>query len=147
MATLTYSPEEVAVIFRGKIITGYADGTFIQVKRLNPTWTEVSGADGEVTRTKSNDRRGSIMITLTQASPSNDDLTNAFVEDETNGDGSGEALVVDASGRSIYGTDSCWIPQVPDGEFGKELSNRTWELRCAALNVYHGGSNRAAVGT
>ena len=54
MSVYTYDPKAVILTVGGIPISGYSEGTFIDVTRNEPTWNLVVGADGLVTRGKTN---------------------------------------------------------------------------------------------
>src|SRR4051812_46637986 len=119
----TYDPKRNVLAFLGLNITGYAEGTFIKVARGADTFTKHVGSDGEVARTRSRDKSGSITITLMGSSLSNDDLSVAAALDELRGDGVGPILLKDLQGSSIAGGPNAWVRKVPDLERAKELGH------------------------
>lgn len=144
MPVRTYDPKKVKVIVGGVPMSGFADGTFMTVARENDSFTKVSGADGIVSRAKSNDKSGSATLTLAQTSPSNDVLTGFSQADELSNNGVVPVLVQDFSGRSTYVSAFGWVRKPPDGEFGKEITNREWIIDLADLDVFTGGNLEAA---
>ena len=46
MAQGSYSPNDVSVIVGGTIISGFADGTFVDWSQDKPTVESMQGADG-----------------------------------------------------------------------------------------------------
>ena len=82
MALRTYDPKQVVISIGGVPISGYADGTFLLIDRDENAFTKVTGADGTSTRVKSNNRAGSMTLTLKQSSPSNDVLSGFATLDE-----------------------------------------------------------------
>jgi len=139
MAVKTYDPKGVVVSIGGSPISGYADGTFVNISRQNDTFTSVAGADGEVSRAKSNDKRGEMTLTLLQTSLSNDVLSALAVLDEKLGTGVVPIIVKDMSGLTIYFSGSGWIKKPADSEFGKEISNRDWVFELAEMEAFAGG--------
>jgi hypothetical protein len=140
MPVRTYDPKAVLVIIGGVPMSGFADGTFVAVERSNPTFTKVSGADGVVSRAKSNDRSGTLTLTLAQTSPSNDILSGIAVLDETKNLGVVPVLVKDISGRTTIVSAFGWVNKPAKAEFGKEIVNREWTLDLADLDVANGGN-------
>lgn len=136
----TYDPKLLVITFGGVPIVGYADGTFLTVSRNNDMFAEVSGASGEVSRAKSNDRSGLAVLTLKQTSPSNDVLMGAALADEFGNAGVREFLAKDALGSSLFFSAFAYVKKVPDAGFGKEIDNREWNLFLADLAVYVGGN-------
>lgn len=140
MSVKTYNPASVSVVLGTKLLTGYADDTFVTIERMTDTWMDQVGTDGYVSRAKSNDTRGTVTVVLTQTSPSNDDLDAMATADELTGVGAAPLLVRDASGRTICSGDSAWVTKKPSLEFGRSVGNRTWTLRVANLNQFSGGN-------
>lgn len=140
MAVKTYDPANVIVIFAGIQISGYPDGAFVNIGRLNDTFTDGSGADGEGWRSKSNDKRGICTLTLSQTSASNDALSALAALDELSGDGVGPLLVKDNNGTSLYAAETAWIQKVPDSEFSKEVGEREWIIKTDNLKVFIGSN-------
>jgi len=139
MPVKTYDPKGVVVTVGGIPISGYADGTFINISRQNDAYSSVAGADGEVSRAKSNDKRGELVLTLLQTSLSNDVLSGIAQLDERSNSGVVPIMVKDMSGLTTFFSGSGWIRKVPDSEFGKEISNREWAFELAEMDVFVGG--------
>lgn len=139
-APATYNPADVHIIFNGVPIEGYADGQFVLVARANPMWTSGTGSDGSGWRAKSNDRSGSVTVTLLQTSPSNDELGLLAQADELAGQGMGPLMVKDTSGRSIAFTDAAWCEKMPDMSFEREVVSRVWVFKSTDLTHQPGGN-------
>lgn len=139
-APYTYDPKQVAVIVGGVPLGGFADGSFVTVERSSDAFTKVTGADNITSRAKTNDKSGSITITLQQTSPSNDILQGFALVDEVSNSGVVPIVIQDFSGRSTFVTAFGWVKKVPKAEFSKEITNREWILDCADLDVKFGGN-------
>ena len=86
MAVRTYDPKQVIITVGGVPMSGFSDGTFLEIDRNEPTWNMVVGADGLVTRGKTNNFSGTMTLTLKQSSPSNDVLSGFMaIEEASNG--------------------------------------------------------------
>lgn len=140
MGVKTYNPADVTVIVAGVPVGGFADGTFITAARDNPSYTNGSGADGEGWRAKSNDRTGTITMTLLQTSLSNDALSALSALDEASGDGVGPFLLKDNSGRTLIAAETCWLEKPADSEFAREVTNREWVVKTDNMNTFIGGN-------
>lgn len=141
MALHTYDPKKVQVLLGGVPIGGFADGTFVTLSRSNDAFTKHSGADGDLTRVKQNDRSGECAITLSQSSASNDYLSGVAIADELTNDGVLPLLIKDLSGNSLFASGFAWIRKVPDSSFGKDIENREWMLDVADLAFFVGGND------
>lgn len=140
MALSTYDPKKVTVLFGGVPIGGFADGVFINISRSNDSFTKHSGADGDLTRVKQNDKSGECVITLAQSSASNDYLTGVAIADELTNDGVLPLLVKDLTGRSTFVSAFAWIKKPADSGFGKSIENREWTLDLSDLQMFVGGN-------
>jgi len=140
MSVKPYDPAEVTITFAGIIVEGYADGTFITAARNNPSFSLKVGASGEGARAKSNDRSGTVTLTLLQSSASNDLLSAQAALDEASGDGIGSLLIKDLSGTTLCSAETAWIQKPADVEYAKEISDRQWVLETDILNIFAGGN-------
>ncbi len=135
MGLKTYDASEVALVFAGNIIDGFADGTFVSVDQNEDSFSLVVGSDGEGARSKNNNRSGTITFTLLQTSESNGFLAAQHNLDilSANGDGIGALIVKDGSGNSLYTADLAWVRKPPTAEFGREVVSREWVLETHEL--------------
>jgi hypothetical protein len=138
----TYDADQVTLVFAGILVQGYADGDFCTIEYESDGFTDVAGTDGEVARSKTNDRRATITIELLQTSSSNalfSQLANLDLN-APNGAGVGSLLINDRQGLSLYTAAECWIQKPADATFGREVTSRSWVLRCANLISFTGGN-------
>lgn len=137
----SYNPAEVDVIVAGNMLTGFADGTFIDIERDTDTFEDVSGANGEVGRVMKNDKRGNFVITLLQTSDDNKTLSNLHAADEATGSATFPVLVKDSSGDSFYSGAVCWIKKTAKAGYSKGIETREWTIRAAHLIPYVAGNS------
>lgn len=137
-----YDPDQVVVYFAGGLIQGFADGEFITVEMLSDGFGDVVGTDGEVARSKSNDRRANVVIKLLQTSASNLFLSGIHTADlnAPNGAGVGSLLIQDLQGNTLINAVSSWIVKYPAASFDRTAKSREWTIRCASLTVVEGGN-------
>ncbi len=140
MAVRTFDPANVIISIGGVPMSGYADGTFVMVARDEDAFTKVSGADGEVSRAKSNNRSGTLTLTLMQTSMSNDILSAIALLDETSNAGIVPVLVKEIGTLTILMSGEGWIKKFPDASYSKDVENREWILDLASLNMFEGGN-------
>ena len=131
----TYDPSKVSVIVGGEVISGFADGTFINAERNEDAFTYVAGSAGKGTRVKNANKSGLITITLQGTSPSNAAL-NAFADaDERDNSGVFSILVRDNSGLDQAKGLNAWVKKKPSMEKAKELSNKEWIIEVEELEL------------
>ncbi len=142
MALYTYDPSQVAIIFAGIPVSGFADGTFVNVEQNEDSFTLQVGTDGEGCRSKTNNKSGRVTFTLGQWSSSNALLSALHNLDVNtpNGDGIGPLLVKDNSGTSLYAAEKAWIVRAPAASFGREAESREWIVETLDLIQNHGGN-------
>jgi hypothetical protein len=137
-----YDPDEVVIYFNGVLIQGFADGSFIEVEQMSPAFASVVGTDGEVARSKSNDRRVKVTVKLLQTSSSNAALSAIHLNDlnAPNGAGVGTFLMQDLQGGTIAKGDQAWINLIPKGEMDRTAKSREWEFEIANGVRVEGGN-------
>lgn len=140
MSLKTYDPKKVILTVGGVPIGGFADGTFITLERTNDAYSVHSGADGEVSRAKSNDKTAALVITLAQTSDSNDVLSGIGQLDERANAGVVPVLLKEIGGNTTIFAGTGWIRKFPSVEYAKEVSNREWTLDLAESEVFVGGN-------
>lgn len=135
--TAHYSPAEVTLIVAGvDVNTGFADGTFVSLKRNSKTFGSKVGACGDFARVRKLDGSATVMITLLQTSQANARLSALATLDEngTNGAGVGPFLMRDRGGTSLHAGESCWVSDRPEIQYGDEITNRVWEITIARVS-------------
>lgn len=146
MAVKTYNPKELTITlggipgFAAHTVGGYADGTFVKVTLDQDQFTKVVGADGEVSRTKSNNYSGTIEVTLLQTSDSNDALSAISLLDRASNNGIIPVTVADLRGRTLVFSGATWVKKIADVEGAKEQTNRVWVLDCENVDIFVGGT-------
>ena len=135
-----YDPGRVTVVFKGILLRGFMDGTFVNAERTEDGFSMAVGAAGDVTRVRNRNRTGTVTVTLKAESPSNDALSTVARLDELFGLGTGSLMVRDLLNRTIIAADSAWIRKVPAAPFADEASGREWMFDCAELEMFIGGA-------
>lgn len=135
-----YDPKDILLVVAGTPVEGFADGTFVVCARNNDSYTTSTGADGEPARAQSNDKSGTITITLMQTSATNDILSAAVTLDELQGDGVFPVLVKDLNGTTLVTAETAYVQKPADVEFGRELAEREWVIATPELNILAGGA-------
>lgn len=136
----SYNAGEVSIIVGTRALSGLAEGTFVNIVRDEDAFTKQVGADGEVTRSKTNNKSGSIEITTQQGSDANDYLSGVHASDENSGSGVVPVTVIDKSGSTVAFSRESWVRKIADAGFGRDAGERTWILDCAQLEVTVGGN-------
>jgi hypothetical protein len=140
----TYNPFQVQIVIGDIIVTGYADGTFVTVSQDETRFVKSTGADGEVSRTKTNNRSATVTLTLKQTSSTNDLLSElARLDDESNAGVRAFTLKESGSGGTIIFAQTAWIENLPDIVYSKDEENREWTIALADASTFVGGNTGA----
>lgn len=137
-----YDSKDVTLAFFGLLIdSGYAEGEFLSIAQESEDFVAVVGTDGEVTRSKTNNRLVTMTLTLLQTSEGNTKLSviNNLDRAKSNGAGVGPFLVSDANGLAKY-AGTAWISKPPDIVFTNKGEARAWTLQGVLDKRFDGGS-------
>jgi hypothetical protein len=143
MATKVYDADQITISFGTVALTGLAEDDVLTIEQDSDDFTDVAGLDGEVTRSKSRDRRATITVRLMQTSDSNDLLSAINNADfkAPNGAGIAQLMIRDrGTGRALYAAAEAWIAKPPQVVYGRSAKVREWKLRAASLERLDGGS-------
>lgn len=143
MSVTTYDPKEIIVSVNGQIISGFAEDV-VTVERAEDAVIDEIGADGEVVRILSNDRRGNVRVNLLPTSPSNLVLSVLANADEVTGGSVFPILVQDNRGNDLHIGAEAWVQRQPEAIYNKTAAPRVWNIRVADLRMVVGGHEAAA---
>jgi hypothetical protein len=125
------------MVFMGLLISsGFADGEFLTIEQEAPDYETVVGTDGQVSRSRTNNRHATIKVKLAQTSDGNTLLgaLSNFGILAANGADVGPMLVRDrVSGTCMYTSANCWIAKPPDVSYDNKVTMREWTLECDVL--------------
>ncbi|MBB2918333.1 phage structural protein [Cupriavidus alkaliphilus] len=142
MTTHTYDPARVNVTVAAATLSGFAEDSFISIEEIGDGVTSTSGADGEVARAMSSDRRCKVTIKLQQTSAGNDVLSSLLQADRLSGGGGIFPIAVtDLRGRTLFTSSEAWVVKLPPSEFGKEVGEREWEIQTGKSIYFVGGNS------
>lgn len=131
-SVITYDPAKVYIIVGGAPLSGYADGTFVTIDEMSDGVMSQAGADGEVARSMSTDRRVEVTITLQQTSLSNQILASLYIADKISGAGVVPILVEDLTGATEFASGQAWINKMASRGYAKGIETREWKLTAVA---------------
>jgi len=131
----TYDPKKVLVSLGSHMVTGYADGTFVNIAYNGEGIGTVVGADGEVSRYIDPDRTANVTITVKQTSPTVDFCQRMHDKDLVTGEGILPILIKDMRGGLIFSANDSWVVKPPDREYGKDIANREIVIACGATTT------------
>ena len=142
----THSPEDVVVSINDYLLSGFASGTYINIKLNSENFKRVPGIRGKDSRIHTRDRSGSITFSLLQTAPDNDVLSAIVAFDEVNLTGLLNVVVKDSGGSTGLQFRECYITGFPSVNFsGDELSQRDWKINFSGITRYNVGGNQKGV--
>lgn len=140
-----YNPDEITIVLGPVLISeGFADGEFLRIEQATEDAQSVVGTNGEVAVSRTNDRRATITILLLQTATANAGLSvlsNLFKLSPNSAGAIVPFLVKDQNGGSLYTAQNAWIMKPPDVSFDRTAQTREWQIECANLVRFDGGSN------
>ena len=128
----TYAPGEMVVGFIGRLVTGFGD-EIVSCKRNSPLFTQVVGADGEVTHVKSADKTGEVSITVKQTSAANFILGSIVKADELLGGQIGPLMISDNNGHVFWSGMGRLAGYPEEVKRGKDAGDQVWKILCSHL--------------
>lgn len=146
MASKVYNANEITLNIAGALISeigGWADGEFLRVEMDSDAVLDVVGTDGEVAAGKSNDKRGTLTLSLLQTSAANDVLSALYNLQQARPGlvGAGPLYARDRQGRTTLRAPACWIAKPPDISLDRTATARAWKIRVGELDRFDGGNN------
>lgn len=131
-----YASDQINAMFLGRALNeGRAKADFLTITALEPDYTSQRGADGQTTRSRSNNRGKTIKIKTMATSLVNSILNEIRQLDlaAPNGAGVGLFEVNDRNnGKLVLTAPKTWIVGPPECPYGPEAGEREWTLECAA---------------
>ncbi len=138
--THTFDAAQHLFSFSGILIAnGFGPDSFLKITRASDTFSYTSGASGEGAYSKSNDKSGTVELTLLASSQANDQLAAVAELDELSGVGTAPLFIKEANGTMRAHAQNARIMKQPDIERGKEIGTTTWVFHCADLEMLSGG--------
>jgi len=135
----TFNVKDFDVIMGVYRLTGFAD-EMIRVTQDEDTFTDMQGADGEISRVLRVKNKATIVISIMQTSMTNDWLSLLhFIDKKENKPV--PFIILDRSGRTIIEAPMAWIVKYTDMEFGGEHKVREWTIRAVNVLTHVGGNS------
>jgi hypothetical protein len=139
--TKTYDPGLINVsVGPFPIVGGFAPGTFVKATRRTESFKDDVGAQGDVVRIRSHDKRGDIEFTLLRTASANDYFSGLIAAAEQFGGGIVPITITDNNGTTrVFGSE-CWLTKPADVEEGVDAQHRVWKFAVAQFETFAGGN-------
>jgi hypothetical protein len=135
MSVGTYIPQNVDCVFANHPISGFADGTMINVVRTSERVVTKAGVKGDVAVAFIHDKRAVVTVSLLATSASNDVLSRA-----AEGKVIGAFLLKDHAGTTLVKSPYAVVKKDPDLGFSQEVPNRDWEIELLDATIFVGST-------
>lgn len=135
----TFDINKFLVIFGGTRLSGFVEGTFLEVEFDDDSFQDQAGVDGEVCRVQNAKAIATATVHILQSSGTNDILSGYFLADKSL-NAPLPFLVKDMSGRTVLESTESWILRIPPLNYAEEVQSREWQIRCAKLVAHVGGN-------
>ena len=137
-----FNINRVSLIFGGiPLDSGFGSDTVFSFESED-MYDDAVGADGEVIRWATNDRRFTLKVSLMQSSDKNA-LLSALVALgalSSNGDDVAALLLKDNNGSTVIASGKTWLKGLPGVDFGKSAKEREWTFRGVWDAIVVGGN-------
>jgi hypothetical protein len=113
---------------------GFGDDDVLSIEWDEDQWETFTGADGEVTRSATNNYQATATLRLSQTSDVNDRLSALLHADLAlpNGAGAGAFMCKDVHGRAVISSERAWVNGFPkEVKFGKGTKVWEWQIKLA----------------
>lgn len=122
------------------IMQGFADGEAFTMELDDDLYQKVTGADGDVSRSRRHGMAASAMIKLMQTSPSNNVLSGYAILDQKTNAGVVPLVVKDLLGTTVLFSAYGWVKKPAVVSYSKEVTNREWAIDLAGSEIFIGGN-------
>jgi len=135
MATVkTHDLKDFALIFGGKVLSGFGDGAAINIEYQNQRYETMFGADGEPTRIRHNAADyAQVTVTLMSTSESNNDMAAIALLDRLANGAPVPFAVRHLRGGETYTAEQAYIQGNPSAEITDGVTAREWIIECPVL--------------
>lgn len=137
----TWDFKQVQVIFGGNLLTGFVADGAITGDPAADDFTVQNGADGEVSRSKSNNNTWVFKLKFMQSANANDVLSAIRVSDKLSNAGVKPFMIKDLNGGTLVAERQAFIGKAPSLGMGAEAGDREWTLILPNPDVVIGGNN------
>ncbi|MGP1567979.1 MAG: phage structural protein [Peptoanaerobacter stomatis] len=131
---ITYDPLKVNLVIKGVAITGFADGTMIEIEKNEDAIMPYVGTQGEVSIAENADKTGTIKVTLQQTSPSVQYLNTLAKQKGDDAAFPISVINMNTNGVSASGT-KARVKKMATETIDKEIKEREFEIFVADLDL------------
>jgi hypothetical protein len=138
-----YNISRLSLILGGiPLDSGFAEDDVFTFTPEGPAYGDKKGADGEVTRYATNEKRFTLKIKLMQSSDGNAKLSALLTLGLLAANGSDVVALYfkDNQGTTLVAAGKCWLTGFPEMVFGGEVKEREWEGRGVSDVMFCGGN-------
>lgn len=128
----TYNSKKIIMSFGTHMVSGYAEDSFVTISPAGDGVTMKQGCDGEIVRSISPNNTYLVKLELLPYSPTVSWLQNMHNKDLQDGSGCFPITIKDLTGGMLFNSETAWVTKPAERGYGKEASNRSWEIQTAS---------------
>jgi len=140
----TWDLKGMSIVVGPYSVDGFDDGDVFVPARDEVSFTKQIGAMGEASRSKTNNRAGTITFRIKQTSPMNDKFSSIMISDELSNSGVVPFVGIDSGGTSVFVCPKIWLTKPPDANNARDAGPREWVFDAGDLSMFIGSSNAPA---
>ncbi|GKU78563.1 phage protein [Paenibacillus sp. L3-i20] len=126
----TYDPKSVSVIIQNVHLTGFGE-SMVEIEKDEDNYETSVGAQGDVVRTKINNKLGTITLTLQPTSPQ-----VSFMDNLANtGDLVPVTVIYAGQPKEITAATQCYVSKPGARKYANSIEDREYEIKCLDLHM------------
>jgi len=135
----TFDPKKISITFLNIIVTGIAEGDFVE-STGEDGFEMRKGSAGDEDRVNKNETGRDVNITLMNTSITNDAFSAAFAADAANNTGKGPLTIKDLNGTTLLFSSQAYIKKKADWTRGDSAGTTVWNFRAPQVVENVGGN-------
>ena len=128
MALKTYDLKLVTCNFGPVLFKGFAEGSAISIAFEANIFDAVVGADGETTRSRTNNNNAKATVSLMQTSTAHAQMVQATLRNAALSGVTFPFYLVSPATQEVYDCAQAYVEKLPDGSFEMAAGTREWVI-------------------
>lgn len=135
----SYGAQDVSVSLYGYDLTGFADGTFLDLKWNTSTITTRPSVSGRVSATRAGNASGTVTLSLLQQSLSNSMMETLYMatlqgDKDYIGNTENRMLIIRDNSTDSYTVGvGCYVAKASTRSYSNSAKSTSWEITCEKL--------------
>jgi hypothetical protein len=135
MSLKTYDSKLIVITFGPLIISGYAEDSIATLTPESEIFTAKVGADGQTTRSRSNNDNYKCSLRLMQTSDSQSQIQALTLRNSILSGITWPFKLISPTTRELYESSNAYLERNPDAEFGREAGEREYTFYLPSCKI------------